>query len=421
MAIQNQGFRRDLNLRETEDDRTAFDNLAGSGTSKDLSFLQNNLRNISSIPFYAVDSDGFFSTASDKVIGISSITVTGNTDVDGSKTTSIQVSLINPHLIKFGDLVKISGITGAGANIVNGEFSIVGTSNDLKTFSFPIDGVDYSETITSVTGIVFSISSTDIFTFTKDDVINVDKEVKLVSTAATVFSPNTDYYVSETDGLSKFKLSTTSSTVGFNTVTITGGASLTPDNFIFSRQDAVHQQQIINYIQPEIQDSDFSYLRDSASVNDSIDLTQSIIESAEYFMGKKYRGDNDTNVDDEIKFEGSVVINDPSNYNSTSDKVLGNTPVRRSPGVYIGDTRAFSSDNNPWDKVGTALTTSSEEVSIGELAFLDGTNSMIITGIDNDVSTVSGEVATSFTHKIPVKIQDATGNQESYFLLLTET
>ena len=46
MAIQNQGFRRDLNLRETEDDRTAFDNLAGSGTSKDISFLQNNLRNI---------------------------------------------------------------------------------------------------------------------------------------------------------------------------------------------------------------------------------------------------------------------------------------------------------------------------------------------------------------------------------------
>ena len=47
-----------------------------------------------------------------------------------------------------------------------------------------------------------------------------------------------------------------------------------------------HQQQIINYIQPEIQDNDFSYLRDSASVNDSIDLTQSIIESAEQSWDK---------------------------------------------------------------------------------------------------------------------------------------
>ena len=421
MAIQNQGFRRDLNLLETEDDRNAIDNLAGAGTNKDLAFLQNNLRNTSSIPFYAVDSDGFFSTTNDRVIEINGITGVGTVSENGDKSTTVTVTLVNPFLIKFGDLVKISGITGAGSTILNGSFTVRGTSTDLKSYTFPISGINYSETITSVTGIGFSISSTDIFTFTKDDVVNVDKEVKLVSTATTVFSPNTDYYVSETDGLSKFKLSTTSSTVGFNTVTITGGASLTPDNFIFSRKDAVHQQQIINYIQPEIQDPEFSYFLDGAGINDSMDLTQSIIESAEYFMGKKYRGDKDTNVDDEIKFEGSVVINDPNNYNSTSDKVLGNTPVRRSPGVYIGDTRAFSSDNNPWDKVGTALTTSSEEVSIGELAFLDGTNSMIITGIDNDVSTVSGEVATSFTHKIPVKIQDANGNQESYFLLLTET
>ena len=419
MAIQNQGFRRDLNLLETEDDRNAIDNLAGAGTNKDLAFLQNNLRNTSSIPFYTVDSDGFFSTANDRVIEINGITGVGTVSEDGVKSTAVTVTLVNPFLIKFGDLVKINGVTGTGSTILNGSFTVRGTSTDLKNYTFPISEINYSETITSVTGIGFSISSTDIFTFTKDDVINVDKEVKLVSTAATVFSPNTDYYVSETDGLSKFKLSTTSSTVGFNTVTITGGASLTPDNFIFSRKDAVHQQQIINYIQPEIQDPEFSYFLDGAGINDSMDLTQSIIESAEYFMGKKYRGDKDTNVDDEIKFEGSVVINDPNNYNSTSDKVLDNDPIRRSPGVYIGDTRAFSSDNNPWNKVGTALTTSAEEVSIGELAFLDGTNSMVITGIENDVSTVS-EVASSFTHKIPVKIQDANGNQESYFLLLTE-
>ena len=418
MAIQNQGFRRDLNLLETEDDRNAFDNLAGAGTNKDIAFIQNNLRNTSSIPFYAVDSEGFFSTASDRVIGLSSITASGSTDEDGNQTTDIQITSINPFLVKFGDLVKISGVTGSGSEVINGEFTVTAVSNDLKNFNVEKERVDYSETITSVSGITFKISSSDIFSFTKDDVVNVDKEVKLVSTAATVFSPNINYYVSETDGLSKFKLSTTPSTVGFNTVTITGGASLTPDNFIFSRQDAVHQQQIINYIPPEIQDADFSYI--DSGINATMDSTQANIESAEYFMGKKYRGDRDTTVDDELKFEGSVVINDPDDYNNSSSNVLGSSPVRRSPGVYIGDTRAFSSDNNPWNKVGTALTTSADEVSIGELAFLDGTNSMVITGIDDNVSTVSGEVATSFTHKIPVKIQDANGNQESYFLLLTE-
>ena len=81
-------------------------------------------------------------------------------------------------------------------------------------------------------------------------------------------------------------------------------------------------------------------------------------------------------------------------------------------------------DNNPWvesswyGKCNGKLTTESEEVSIGELAFLDGNNSMIITGIDNDVSTVSGVVASSFTHKIPIQVQDGSGNKESYYLLV---
>ena len=418
MAIQNQGFRRDLNLRETEDDRTAFDNLAGSGTSKDISFLQNNLRNISSILFYAVDSDGFFSTANDKIIGITSITANGVVDNDGNRSTTIQVSLINPHLIKFGDLVKISGISGAGLKIVNGEFSVSGTSNDLKTFSFSKVGSALTEAYTSVSGITFSLSATDIFSFTKDDVINVNQEVRLVGSGTTILLPNTDYYVSDSDGLSKFKLSTSPSTVGFNTISIAGGASLTPDNFQFDRKDPVHQQQIINYIQPDIQDDEFSYF--DGSINGTMDTTQANIETAEYFMGKKYRGDADTTTTDPIAFEGSVVTNDPNNYNNLASNITNNNPVRRSPGVYIGDTRAFSSDNNPWNKVGTALTTSAEEVSIGELAFLDGTNSMVITGIGTDIRPVSGEIASSFTHKIPVKVQDASGNQESYFLLLTE-
>ena len=419
MAIQNQGFRRDLNLKETENDRNAFDNLAGAGASKDIATLQNNLRNISKIPFYNVDSESFFSTANDKNLGISNITSDGKIDNDGNKSTNIQVLLTDSFLLKFGDLITISGIPEGdpGFNIMNGSFSVSGTSNDLKSFSFIKTGVAYTSTY-APSGINFSVTAIDVFSFTKDDVVNVSEEVKLVGSGTTILFPNTDYYVSEFDGLTKFKLSTTPSTVGFNTITVAANASLEPNNFVFIRKDPVTQDQIINFIPPDIQDDEFSYL-DGGDINGAMDQTASNIESAEFFMEKKYRGDRDTTTLDPIAFEGSVVINDPANYNNTANRVLDNNPVRRSPGVYIGDTRAFSSDNNPWGRVGTALTTSAEEVSIGELAFLDGTNSMVISGIGTDISSVSADVASSFTHKIPVKIQDANGNQESYFLLLT--
>ena len=143
-------------------------------------FLQNNLRNRSAIAFYSVDSDGFFSSANDRVIGISSITSNGQVDSNGNKTTDIQVSLVDPFLIKFGDLVKISGIDDAGSNIINGEFSVVGTSNDLKTFSFSRSGVAYTSTYLSVSGITFSLSASDIFSFTKDAAIIVSTICPLI-------------------------------------------------------------------------------------------------------------------------------------------------------------------------------------------------------------------------------------------------
>ena len=45
---------------------------------------------------------------------------------------------------------------------------------------------------------------------------------------------------------------------------------------------------------------------------------------------------------------------------------------------------------------------------------------MIIEGIDNDVADVS-VIASSFTHKVPIKIEDANGNQQSYFLLVSNS
>ena len=42
MAIANQGYRRDLNLSETENEQEAISNLMGTGIDADIRYLQNN-------------------------------------------------------------------------------------------------------------------------------------------------------------------------------------------------------------------------------------------------------------------------------------------------------------------------------------------------------------------------------------------
>ena len=412
MAISNQGYRRDLNLQETTNDTVALDNLAGAGTADDISYLQNNLRNTSNIPFNSIDSNGFFSFATDRLISASAISTSGS-----GTTTTITVTLTNSYLLKFGDLVELSGITENTS--LNAQYSVTAVSPDLKTITFVKSGLNYTNSGLSLSGVSFRLKVQNIFVFTDEDVINLSDDVSVGGASLT---KNTNYYVVQSDGISKFKLSTT---LGGSEISITGSAVASPDNFQFKRKDDVHQQQVINYIPPEVQDTEnFGYTGD---INSTIDETQGNIESAEYFTLKKYRSDQSVTTSDSIKFEGSINLHDPDNYNQTGSLVTNQGVTGApAPGIYIGDTRAFSSDNNPWvestadsGNADSKLTTESEEVSIGELAFLDGNNSMVITGIDNDVSTVSGVVASSFTHKIPIQVQDGSGNKESYYLLVS--
>jgi len=410
MAISNQGYRRDLNLEETTNDTVALDNLAGAGTADDISYLQNNLRNTSNVGFNKIDSNGFFSFATDRLISASAISTEGDGD-----NTVITVTLTNSYLLKFGDLVELEGITENTS--LNTQYSVSAVSPDLKTITFVKSGLNYTNSSLSLSGVSFKLKAQNIFVFTDEDVINLSDDVSVGGASLT---KDTNYYVVESDGVSKFKLSTT---LGGSAITIAGNSTANPDNFQFKRKDDVHQQQVINYIPPDIQDTeDFSY---PSEINSTIDTTQGNIESAEYFTVKKYRSDQSVTTPDSIKFEGSINLHDPDNYNQTGSLVTNQGVTGApAPGIYIGDTRAFSSDNNPWEETGNAdgtgkLETESEEVSIGELAFLDGNNSMVITGIDNDVSTVSGVVASSFTHKIPIQVQDGSGNKESYYLLVT--
>ena len=423
MAIANQGYRRDLNLKETTNDTVALDNLAGAGTADDLSYIQNNLRNKSSVSFNSITSDGFFSFENDRQITISGLSAEGD-----ATSTAISIFLPDPYLFKFGDFIQLSGISESGATALNGQYSVNAVSPDLKTVFVSKKGVNYTNPSMSISGVTFTLKVQDIFAFTNGDVVNLSEDVTFnlaIGGPTLTLASNIDYYVIEANGVNKFKLSTTEN--GTSVLPPAGVSGGTPNNFQIKRQDAVHQQQVINFIKPQVQNTDgeFDWL-DGNTVNSTFDTTQSNIESAEYFTLKKYRGDQNVTTSESIKFEGSVVLNDPDNYNQTGDLVTNKGITGApAPGIYIGDTRAFSSDNNPWSEsssdtgdANSKLTTESEEVSIGELAFLDGNNSMVITGIDNDVSTVSG-TADSFTHKIPIQIQDGSGNKETYYLLVS--
>ena len=423
-VINNQGYRRDLNLEETPDDGAAFDNLAGAGAAADVRLLQNNLRNTSKVGFNTVDAGGFFSFASDRRIGISSVF----SSQQGSGNTVITINLVEPYEVKVGSLVELKGITGVSSAVsLNGQYTVQTVTPDSTRLTLTNELIDYTEFGMNISSVQFILKPQNIFTFTDGDLVGVSTNVTI---AGETFDQDTTYYVTDSNAINAFKLS---STLGGSAILIGGNSTASNDNFSFVRNDAVQQQNLINYIEPDYQDTggegdDFEFLV-SSTINESFDNAQTNTESAEYFTGKKYRGDEPVSVSDEIKFEGNVVLNDPAD--NIDDNGVDNV---NAPGIYIGNTRAFSSDNNPWSKVGTELNTSSEEVSISELAFLDGSilnnsqdGSMVIEGIASDLSTVSGQSADSslsggnFTHKLPIKVQDENGNQETYYLLLSDT
>jgi hypothetical protein len=303
MAIQNQGFRKDLNLIETENDITALNNIGGAGIANDLRIIQNNLRNISTFSY---------------------------------------VSLVDEY---------------------------------------------------------FYFGSTSEFVFTNDDIVTVNTDVTV---GVTTLKSDEKYYVCNSNGFTQFKLSTTPSSAGVSTILVT---SVFPSSFYFIREDAVYRSNIENFISPQIQDTDkFSYNFGNRSVNGVFDYIRTFHENADFSISKKYKVRDDTVSNEIINIEGSVVVQDPSALNTT-ELSLSNP---KSPGVFISNIRAFSSDNNPWTNVGSALSTKSSDVSIEELYLY---NNISISGISTESST--REAVTLFTHKLPVVIND-----ETYYLLL---
>jgi hypothetical protein len=285
------------------------------------------------------------------------------------------------------ETVAINNLAGAGI------------ANDLRVIQNNLRNIS-TLSCDTVTNGFFSFPNNE-FVFTDDDIVEISANVTI---GATTLTSNTEYFICNSNTETQFKLSTTPSTIGINTI-IPNDVSVFPVQVTFIRKDAVTQDNIVNFIQPQIQDENFSYL-DGNSINGTISGVLSQNETAKFFISRKYRADEDRTTSKDLNYEGTVSISDPVNLNVNSTG-LSNA---KSPGVYIGDTRAFSSDNNPWseDIPTSALLTNSTEVSIGELNFADN---ITIEGIA--ATSATSVLATTFTHKLPVII-----NGETYYLLL---
>ena len=287
----------------------------------------------------------------------------------------------------------------------------VGISFDLQIIQNNLRNISTTSFNTLTDGF-FDFGTTSNFIYTNDDPIKFNTTV---SFGATTFNTTDTFFVCNSNGENKFKLSTTSSTsdTGINTISITGTAST--NIFNFTRSDTVTKENILNLIDPaSLQDVTFSTISPdigTPQILNSLERVQENIENSKFFISRKYKGNADTTADRDIKVEGVVKVNDPVNFNdSVAD--LGDA---KSPGVFINNTRAFSSDNNPWEELGSAdgtgtLSTDSLEVSVAELSLV---NSISIGGTSTN-SGISSNV-TSFTHKLPVVI-----NGETYSLLLKE-
>ena len=288
------------------------------------------------------------------------------------------------------DTQALNNLAGAGIaddfriiqNNLRNTSSLAYNSNSNGFFTFP-------ESVESI--------------FTNDDVVSVGTTVSIGS---TTLQPSIDYYICDSNGETEFKISTTSSTsaIGVSTIIISGTPS--PVAFDIIRKNPVQKENLRNFILPEIQDAseEFSW---TSNLNGDFDTTSSNIDSATYFITKKYRNFNDTTTDREIKFEGTVTSADPANLNQNTTGLAD----PKSPGVFIGDTRAFSSNDQPWTETGSSLQTSSSEVSVGDLTFL---GDIKIEGITPVAQSSPVDVA-NWTHKMPVTIDGVT-----YYILLIQ-
>ena len=245
------------------------------------------------------------------------------------------------------------------------------------------------------------------FTFTTNDVIvkvevrdNLNTDTDGSYTDDAFATDDTEYYIVDLAlGQGSFR-----NQRAFGLATSKGGSPIEipsawrTRNVLFTRSDAVTQENIIKIATPEIQNtsdntggdigaaSSFSYSI-GENFSAAFDTIEANIDVANFKRIQKYSTDSSVSSDRDVRLEGTIRSGDPDAFINTQGR-LDRDSNPSTPGVFITDpfsditdieaTRAFSTSANPWEESPLdsdgfgRLTTQSTQVNIGNLLFADG-------------------------------------------------
>lgn len=414
--LLNQGYRKDLNLTEHTSDFDVWENLYDAGLANDLAIITNNLRNTSVVGFSSINNE-YFEFGND-----GEFTYTNNDRIQVNETVQFGTGAGSTSLTRGIDYYVCDSDTRSRFKLsLRPSTSILG----ISTITIQNDPVEVGgKSLSSFTwGSILGWSQDGGYDPNRTDGTYSGVSATGGSGSGATFNvvQNPSYQITISNIGSGYKsgevLTIPDSVLGGGggeevKVTLTDVQDL---NLV--RQDPVNQDNIVNFMEPIVQDDEeFAWLN-GQEPNHIFTLTNVSNEIAEYFLDKKYAGNKDMITDRTIKFEGSIVVADPDDRNATG---AGVTDIATSPGVFIGETRAFSTDNNPWNPVGASglgtsvVQTQSTEISIGELFF---DSNIKITGITTEQVTTTPENVGNLTSGLPYKLPVVI-NDETYYILM---
>lgn len=386
-----QGFVVALNLGEmnTRDlDTLALNNLGGDGTARDLSLFSNNNNN-----FSVMKPERSFS--------ISNVTVDGSRIIYESQTD-----------FRAGMIVDITGIDPVEYNKESARISVASDSAFEVLDSFA-SSYDPYVSGGSVVGADYKIVDTNYISRANEEQVVFSNKTKIIH-------EGTEYTVINSDGNDKFQLIDDQENIFVPTGELIRSDLITSQNVenlrpsvlrVVTNQESEDNEDAFSPPTLGVESTDVLPLADRITL---IDLYSSVFDQIDSYLFRRKISivmNDEVNFDVTLNFDSTVTVKNTQNLDITSPNT---------PGIYIyngtNSTRAFSDNSDPWETTEQESGYTTTEASVATIRKLVLSNPDF-ESLTTNIST--GDVADTYTHKVPVKLNDGTG-ERTYYLLVEE-